>query len=121
MSHTNGNLGYPGDNIVHRLTSALTLITLGLFFLANTMGIIPWGAWGTIFIIFFRIWPIFIIIGGFQVIFGKNSIASSLLGVFSSLFFVFVLLFAAYLNTSNQDLKHELERNIPIFEDIKSK
>ncbi len=105
-----------GEPLINRITSAATLIVLGIFFLLNTMGIIPWSSWGTVLLIFLRIWPVFIIIGGFQIIFGKNSLLSSIFGIISSLVFVFVLMFAAYLNTSNNALKQDLEKNIPFLQ-----
>ena len=100
------------NTIVHRITSALTLIILGIFFLLNTTGVVPWTAWGTVFLIFIRVWPIFIIFAGLQIIFGKNTVLSMLLNIVGSLFFAGVLIVAAYVNISDTKLKTDIEQSI---------
>lgn len=99
-------------SIVERVTEALSLIALGIFFLLNTTNIIPWSAWGTVFIIFVKIWPIFIIIAGLHIMFGKNFILSSLISLASTFVFVGVLALAAWLNTNDLRLKGEFERSL---------
>ena len=116
MSNTNDNSHSQTDIIISRITGAASLIVLGLFFLLNSTGVIPWSAWGTVFLIFLRIWPVFIIIAGLQVIFGKHSIVSSLFNIVSTLIFILTLLLATYANTNNSTLKQDLERNIPFFQ-----
>lgn len=107
------------DSLVQRITGAFSLITLGIFLLLNSTGVIPWSAWMTVLLIFFRIWPIFIIIAGLQIIFHKSTVVKIILDIFSSLIFVFVLLIAGYVNTTNTTLKNEIEKNIPALQMLK--
>lgn len=108
------------DSLVKRITGAATLITLGLFFLLNSTDVIPWSSWLTVFLIFVRIWPVFIIIAGLQLMFNKSNFIRITLDICSSLVFVVVLLIAAYVNISNSTLKAEIEKNIPIIEMLKN-
>ncbi len=51
---------------------ALFLITLGVLFLLNNFGILPWGIWATLW----RFWPVFLILAGLQIIAGKSKFAN---------------------------------------------
>lgn len=123
MSHNNNGSDHFSDHfhdsLAKRITGAFSLITLGIFFLLNSTGVIPWSAWMTVLLIFFRIWPIFIILAGLQIIFHKSSAVKIILDIFSSLIFAFVLLLAAYANTTNSTLKNEIEKNIPALQMFK--
>lgn len=105
-------------SFVERVTEAFSLIALGIFFLLNTTNTIPWSAWGTVFLIFVRIWPVFIIIAGLHIMFGKNFILSSLINIASTLVFVGVLAVAAWLNTNDLRLKGEFERSLPFIPEL---
>lgn len=58
---------------------AVLLIFAGVLFLLNNFGILPWSVWSNIW----RFWPVFLILVGLQIIFGRSRIGSIFLGVFS--------------------------------------
>lgn len=47
---------------------AFILIAMGVIFLFNNFGLLPWGVWDSIW----RIWPVVLIIWGLQTIFGRT-------------------------------------------------
>lgn len=98
-------------SIVERVSGAISTIAVGIFLLLNTTGVVPWEAWGTILLIFFRIWPIFLIFAGIQIIF-KNQLASIALNILGTVLFLLILATAAILNTTNHPLKKSLEQNL---------
>lgn len=63
------------------VVGAALLIFLGLMFLANNFGLLPWSVWGTLW----RFWPVFLILAGLQMFMGDSR------GV-RLLFFLFILL-----------------------------
>jgi hypothetical protein len=86
---------------------AIILITIGIIFLFNTTGILPWGVWG----IFLQFWPLFLIIAGFQIIFGGSKIGSVLITLFSAciIFTLFILTTISYLDRWPQRVKNNFE------------
>lgn len=68
-------------SIIERITGAVFLIFLGCILLLNSTGALPWSIWGNVFMTFFRIWPIFLIFAGFQIIFSSNKIAKSVFDI----------------------------------------
>lgn len=46
----------------------LILIGLGVLFLLNTMGVLPWGVWATLW----RLWPVVLILIGVDLLFGRS-------------------------------------------------
>lgn len=82
--------------VVERITGALSLIGLGVIFILNTTGVVPWGVWGYMISIVFSIWPIFLIIAGINIIAGNSNISKIALNLlwflFISVFWLFVIL-----------------------------
>jgi|GEM_PF-865264 len=60
---------------------AVILIFAGIIFLLNNFGILPWNVWSSLW----RFWPVFLILIGLQIIFGRSKPGRFLLGVFSLL------------------------------------
>ena len=58
---------------------AVILIFAGVIFLLNNFGILPWNIWTSLW----RFWPVFLILIGLQIIFGRSKPGSFLLGIFS--------------------------------------
>ncbi len=74
--------------VVERITGALSLIGLGIIFILNTTGVVPWGVWGYMISIIFLIWPVFLIIAGLNIIFGNSNVSKTVLNVLWFLFFL---------------------------------
>lgn len=86
---------------------AIILISLGLIFLLNNFGLLPWNIWGNIW----RLWPMFLIIWGLQVIFGRSywgNLLTALLGIF-----IVVLILGLSLDNVNQNFSNWAKTNIP--------
>ncbi len=56
------------DDRVDQFFSGLWMITLGLIFLLNTSGVLPWSIWVYVFIFFAKWWPLLLIAGGLSII-----------------------------------------------------
>lgn len=65
---------------------AVFLIFIGTVFLLNTTGFVSWGIW----VYLFRFWPVFLILGGIQIIFGKSLITNIILGIISLALFTLI-------------------------------
>lgn len=101
-------------SVVERITGAISLIGVGIFLLLNSTGVVPWDAWGTVFLIFIRIWPIFLIFAGLQIMFGKNLGISAILNIAGTLVFLTILSLAAWLNIADNNIKRDLEKSFPL-------
>ncbi len=55
----------------------LILIGLGVVFLLNNLGVLPWDIWGTLF----RMWPVILIAIGLDLIIGRRSVWGSLVAL----------------------------------------
>lgn len=67
-----------------RYVGAFFLIFIGLIFLLNTTGTLSWEVW--LFIL--RFWPVFIILAGVQIIFGKSKFGALISGVIALAIFL---------------------------------
>ena len=56
------------------LVGPVILIGLGILFLLNNLGILPWSVWEMIF----RLWPVLIIAAGLEILIGRRSVLGSL-------------------------------------------
>ncbi len=68
-------------------TWGFLFIFAGIIFLLNTFGILPWNVWGTIS----HFWPVFLILVGVDMIFGKSLVAKIIGLNFKVLTFLVVL------------------------------
>jgi len=72
-------------------TGAIILIFIGLVFLLNNFGIVTWEIWGTLW----RFWPIFPIIWGLQLVFGKSTFANIAIAIITIVLLAIVLIASA--------------------------
>jgi predicted ferric reductase len=61
---------------------AFVVIFIGVVFLLNNLGILPWEAWRQIW----RLWPILLILFGIEMIFGRSRWAQIIIGILVILF-----------------------------------
>lgn len=59
------------------LVGPLLLIVIGVLFLMNNLGTLTWSVWELIF----RLWPVFLIAAGLDLVIGRSSVWGSLLAV----------------------------------------
>lgn len=92
------------------IVGALILLTLGVLFLLNNFGVLPWSIWGTLW----RFWPVLLILPGFQLLFGRSAAGRILSGLIAFLLLGGVALYAASLN--HQPVRGWVERQFPSVE-----
>jgi hypothetical protein len=98
---------HPDDKTKHNVFGAITLIILGIIFLLNNFGVLPWSIWRDLW----RIWPLFLIFWGFQLIFANSKTASFILWtVIILISFYFFLSIAA---STNPLIKNYLPQQFP--------
>ncbi len=68
------------------VVGALFLIFIGLVFLGNTTGAIPWGVWDYLW----RLWPLILIFVGLDMLFGHTRTAAIISAIVAIVLFVFV-------------------------------
>lgn len=77
-----------GDRKQKDLVGPTILIILGVLFLLNTTGVVPWEAWESLW----RFWPVLLILWGVGIIFGRGSpIGRIVVFVLLALFIVFAI------------------------------
>jgi hypothetical protein len=92
------------------ISGAFMLIGIGVIFLLINLGYLDISIWT----ILWRFWPVFLILGGLQLIFGKGTIGRLIVG-FVSLFVVAGIIgFALMLN--NPELRNRVNQQLPGFE-----
>lgn len=57
------------------LIGPLLLIAIGVLLLLNSLNVLPWGIWGTLW----RFWPVLLILLGLEILFGRSSWIGSLI------------------------------------------
>jgi hypothetical protein len=88
-------------------TWPVILILLGIIFLLNNFGILPWTSWSYLW----RLWPLFLIVPGIHMVFGKSPIAHFISILISLLLIVLVLALA--LSPTNPQINHYLNQYLP--------
>lgn len=92
------------------VVGALFLIFLGLIFLLNNGGIIPWSVWKSLW----EFWPIFLILAGIKSILGRGVISNYIIGLLAII--VFGAILANALREVNSPLFYQLKLNrLPIY------
>jgi lia operon protein LiaF len=76
-----------GDNNV---MGGIILIAAGLVLLSNTMGFVGWEIWNVLF----RFWPVLLILGGIEMLLGKNLAGRIFSGIVSLAAVSFVIAYA---------------------------
>lgn len=91
----------------HRgIVGGLFLITIGIIFLLNTVGIISWDVWGYLW----QFWPVLLILGGLHVILGNSPLASAIMAIVALVVFVVMIIFA--MNYSNPIYSRYMPRQL---------
>jgi len=73
------------------LTGGFALITLGIIFVLNNLGVLPWSVWETLW----KLWPIFLIVAGLEILI--NSCFVMQLTIFIiEIFILFYILFKPF-------------------------
>lgn len=67
---------------------AVFLILLGIVFLLNNFGVLPWSMWAHIW----KLWPLFLILPGLQLVLGKSKIATLIIALIGFVLISFLLL-----------------------------
>ncbi|MHB1414432.1 MAG: LiaI-LiaF-like domain-containing protein [Chloroflexota bacterium] len=77
------------------IVGPLILIALGVIFLLNTMGVLPWNAWSVLW----RLWPLVLVLVGVELLFGRDyPWLSALVAVLVIAAAALLLIFAPQLN-----------------------
>ncbi|MBN2101052.1 hypothetical protein JW710_04155 [Candidatus Dojkabacteria bacterium] len=90
-----------------RFVWAVFWIFVGVILLLNTTGLLSWGVWG----ILWRFWPVFIVIWGIQLIFGRSKLGGCVSGLLA--FSVFSLIVAVSFVISGHDFLDRINFSVP--------
>lgn len=93
-------------------TFAAILIIIGIIFLLNNLGVLPWDFWISIL----QFWPLFLILIGLKMVIGTSKIAKILMTIFVVLVFAVLILFAVV--TNNKTIFNGLGNKIPALSQI---
>lgn len=66
---------------------AVFLITIGLIFLGNNFGVVPWSTWQNLI----PYWPVLIIFAGVDALLGKSGFGHFLAGIINSIIFLAIV------------------------------
>lgn len=91
------NRRWDQDYFENRIFGAFYLIIIGVIFLLNTTGVLPWSVWINIL----KFWPLFIVSAGIGLIFGGNRILKligSLIGLGIFLVILALAIFNPFVN-----------------------
>src|SRR5688572_8704882 len=86
---------------------ALILIFIGILFLLQNFGILPWSVWGFLW----RFWPLLLIIWGLQAIFGRTLASRVAISVVAILLMLLVM--AVTISAHHQPSRDWFGRNVP--------
>src|SRR3972149_10241470 len=67
---------------------ALFLIFIGVVFLLNNLGVLPWTVWGVLW----RFWPLLLVLWGVQLILGGSWVSGVAIAIISFVLFLGVML-----------------------------
>ena len=86
---------------------AFILLFLGIIFLLNNFGILPWSSWNYLW----RLWPLFLIVAGIRMILGRSQLSYILSTIISLVLIIFAILVA--LAPSNPTVADTLNHYMP--------
>ncbi len=97
----------------------LILIGVGVLFFLNTLDLVPWEVWGSLW----KFWPLFLIFWGFQIIFSSNRATHWLVTIVGFILVGFVILFVIYQTNSSllQSLPPEFDQIFSIMDRIQQR
>ena len=84
----------------------IIFITIGIIFLLNNFNLLPWSVWS----ILWRFWPLFLILGGLEMILGDSWLAELIVGLITLVTVGYILIQAIAIN--NSLFKQWLQSNI---------
>jgi len=67
----------------------IVLISIGILFLLNTFGVVPWEVWGQ----FWRFWPLLPVFAGMKLLLGKSFLANVISLLFVSVVVILVMVY----------------------------
>lgn len=118
MSHTSEKKYFSAYSLAKNVISAVSLIGLGFFLLLNSTGMIPWEAWKTVFFIFLRIWPIYVIFAGVNIMSGGSKTVNIITDFLGCIIFLGILVLAGYYAINNIEIDVDFIKNIYFLKDI---
>jgi hypothetical protein len=92
---------------------AVVLVSIGIIFLLNNFGLVPWEVWANIW----RFWPVVLILWGVQLVFGRNWFSNLLVAVLG-LGLVLAILVVSVASV-NEDFDSWSAGNIPFWMQIR--
>jgi hypothetical protein len=98
---------HPDDKSKNNMFGAIILIILGAIFLLNNFGILPWSIWRDLW----RIWPLFLIFWGFQLIFSNSKTARVIL--WTIIILICSYFFLSIAASTNPSIKNYLPSQFP--------
>lgn len=91
----------------HGVLGGVILLLIGVVFLLNNFGILPWQVWNVIW----RFWPLILVVWGFEVIFGRALLGRIVVSFISLLLAAFVLVYA--VSVVNPFFAHWIQSFLP--------
>ncbi len=97
---------------------AFLLMAVGVIFLLNNFGVVPWNVWGYLW----RFWPILLIIAAFQILIGRGNLLEFIVWVIGIALIIFAIVFSVSLVDKDFNLWvgrqypnwPEIQKRIPI-------
>jgi hypothetical protein len=94
---------------------AIAFILIGLVLLFNNFDLLPWSAWSFLW----RFWPLFVILAGLQLLFGRSWLTNSL--IFALGFGILAALILFSISSNNSKIAGIININLPWLSTIQSK
>jgi len=94
------------DNERKGIFGGIIFIAIGIVFLLNNFNLLPWSVWS----ILWRFWPLFLILGGLEMILGDNWLAKLIVGLITLMIVGYILIQAIAIN--NSSFKQWLQSNM---------
>ncbi len=75
----------------------ILLIGIGIVLLLNNFGLLSWNIWSVLW----RFWPLILIMGGLETLFGRNMVAEIILELIIFLFIAYIVIISVATNNSS--------------------
>lgn len=92
---------------------AIFLLIIGVILLFNNFGVLPWGIWETLW----KFWPLILIFGGLEALFGKNWISRFVIGILALVTLLAIV--GTVVSNYNQPFNSWVQNRIPSFKQFK--
>jgi hypothetical protein len=80
---------YEKNNRPGSVVWGIFVLFAGVILLLNTLHLVPWNFWDTIW----KFWPLLFILAGIHIIFGKNSASRLIMAILTILLFTYVVIY----------------------------